>query len=107
MCDIPHYKETDGGLYAYKLASANTKLGCDMIHTLKQLKGGKSKKKRYSYNNGISNYFRKKLHKTRRFKTHLFRRFFQNPISKKGGVAKISCKQGKICKSPKKKYARP
>jgi hypothetical protein len=102
MCDIEPYKATNGSFYSYALANANTKMGCDMTNTLNKLKGGK--KKTYTYSNGISNYIRKKLHKTRRSKTHLFRFFLQNKFFKKNSLTKKSYKKGKLSKE---NYGRP
>jgi len=101
MCPIIPYVETKGNLYSHTLSTANTKMGCDMTDKLNQLKGGK--KKRYRYNNGISYYVRKKSHKTRRPKTHVYRRFLQNKLSKKSSFAKTS---SKTRKSSKEKYGR-
>jgi len=93
MCDIEPYIKTSGSFFSYSLAKANTQLGCDMTNQLRQLKGGK--KKRYRYSNGISYNVRKKLHKTRRTKTHLSRRFLQNSFSKKNRLTKTSRKKYK------------
>jgi len=91
MCDIEPYKATNGSFYSYSLAAENTKMGCDMANTLMKLKGGK--KKRYRYSNGVPNYIRKTLHKTRRSKAHLLRRFLTNPFSKKNRLAKTKTTQ--------------
>jgi hypothetical protein len=104
MCDVIPYKDTEGGFFPYSLANENTQRGCSMTKTLIQLKGGKrSKKKTFCYTNGISYYVRKKSHKTRRGKTHLFRRVVQNKFSKKNCLTK----KYKSSKSNKKVYGRP
>ena len=95
MCDIEPYMKTEGSFFSYSLAKANTQLGCDMTSQLRQLKGGK---KRYRYSNGISYNVRKKLHKTRRTKTHFSRRFIQNSFSKKSRLTKTSRKKYKSSK---------
>ena len=105
MCDIIPYKDTDGSFFPYSLSTENTQMGCSMTKALAQLKGGKLvKNKTYRYSNGISYYVCKKSHKARRTKTHLFRRLFQNKLSKKKCITKTSCKK---CKSCKKTYGRP
>jgi hypothetical protein len=101
MCPILPYVETKGSLYSHNLSTANTKMGCDMTDTLNNLKGGK--KKTYRYSNGISYYVRKKSHKARRSKTHVYRRFIKNKFSKKSGLAKTSSEKRKSCKE---KYGR-
>lgn len=101
MCPIISYIESKGNFYSHTLSSVNTKMGCDMTDKLNRLKGGK--KKRYRYNNGISYYVRKKSHKTGRPKTHVYRRFIQNKLSKKNSLTKTS---GKTRKSRKEKYGR-
>ena len=104
MCTTTPYKVTDGSFHSYKLHAATINSGCAMTDALTKLKGGKIKggKKRYRYSNGVSHYVRKKLHKTRRSKTNLSRRLFQNPFPKKGRSPKTL-----IQRNYTKKYGRP